>query len=161
MIKNFPDSLKAVLYSRLRSPLFIAFLMSFLAWNAQAILVVFSSLPVFTKIHYLEKVIYVSLEYKIINLFVIPFSSALTFIFIYPIPGELTYKYTQWRKSRLKDVKVKYEDMTPLTVKGSLIIRNQITDTELKYSNYVDDTNRKIADIENRHIKNAEQKYQI
>ncbi len=148
MINNLSNTVKAELYGRISSPLFASFLMSFMVWNFQAILVLFSSLPVFTKIHHLEYEIYTHLFDSIILLVFAPLMSALLFIFVYPIPAKIVYEHTRKEQQKLKKIRVKIEDETPLSEEESRKIKQDMIDMDNKYSEYVATTAKKIEDLE-------------
>ncbi len=155
MWNNLPSSLKAELYDRISSPLFVGFMVSFFVWNFKAIVVLFSDITVFSKIHHFEYEVYTNIFDYFGFLFVGPLISSLAYIWLYPKIANRVYKYSEEQKQALKEIKVKIEDETPLTIEQSRKIKQEMTNLDLKYSQYVETTNKRLEDTENRHLENA------
>ncbi len=155
MPQDLPNTLKTVLYDRVSSPLFAAFFISILGSNAQAILVLFSDIPVFTKIHHLQYEIYKNWIDTACHLLVLPTISTLLIIYVYPWFANHVYRHTQNNRKNLIKIKVAIEDDTPLTNEQCRKIKQDMTDLDHKYSEYVATTTKRVEDIESRHFKSA------
>mgnify|MGYP000667778306 CR=1 FL=1 len=139
MPQNLPESLRSILFDRISSPLFAAFFVSLLGVNAQAILVVFSDIPVFTKIHHLQYEIYKDEVDVFIRLFFVPSISTFLMLYIYPWFANRVYEHTQTNRQKLVNIKVKIEDETPLTIEQSKKIKQETMQKGiyyLKHGNY-------------------------
>lgn len=94
-------TLKAQLYDRAISPLLGAFLMSWVAWNHRAIVVLLSKDEPIKKFAYLDKVLYPD-WHAFGPAVMFPLLSAIFLIFIYPIPARFVYEHVSKEQKRLK-----------------------------------------------------------
>ena len=133
MIKDVSKSIKASMYERAISPLFGAFLISWVLWNYKTVLVLFSSMKVKEKIVYIESNLY-SVNWSL-TLYgaIYPLISAILFIIFYPFPAKWVYEYSTNKQKELKAIKQRIEDDTPLTLEESRVIRRELLRVESDY----------------------------
>ncbi|GHB55608.1 hypothetical protein GCM10008107_00380 [Psychrosphaera saromensis] len=123
MFQDTINSIKAVLYERISSPLAGAFLSSWLIWNWKTVLYVFSSTKVSEKIYYIDKKLYAD-SYEFWGTIVIfPLISAFLFILIYPFLSYWTYSFWEKAQIKLKKLKLEIEGETPLPEKEAQKLR--------------------------------------
>ncbi|MFC3914575.1 hypothetical protein ACFOSS_14055 [Pseudaeromonas sharmana] len=135
MIDDIYKSIKASMYERATSPLFGAFAISWSLWNYKTILVILSSMKVNDKISYIESEIYSEDWSLLLGGAIYPLISAVFFILIYPHPAKWIYKYWNNQQKKLKEIKQRIEDDTPLTLDESRQIRREL----LRFESYYDD----------------------
>lgn len=127
-------SIKASLYDRITSPLSGAFIISALLINYKTLFLLFDSQNYYLKINYLETVLYPSTWHFISKLFLFPSLSAILFILVYPFPARLAYQFWLGQQKQLKNIKVKVEAETPLTIQESRELRRQLAVLEDRFN---------------------------
>lgn len=133
MIKDIATAIKANLYDRATSPLFVTFAISWVLWNYRLIITLFSSMPVKEKFTYIDAILYAS-PYATFGIgFCFPLLTAGVFIFAYPYPAKYVFEFWRNRQKELKEVKQKIEDETPLTIEESKQLRRQLFDIQGKH----------------------------
>lgn len=141
MLNDLSKSIKASLYERAISPLFGAFVISWLGWNYRFVMLSFSSLPVKEKFLYIDKFLYPDIWAYLLNGGVYPLSTGILFILLYPWPAKWLYGYWHKKQQDMIKLKMQIEDGTPLTIEESRKIRRQmlkaesVFDTELSQRN--------------------------
>lgn len=133
MIEDISNSVKAELYGRATSPLFGAFILSWSVWNWKFWLVVFSSMEASKKIDFIDGALYSGWIQSSAFLIIGPLLTALAYIYIYPIPAKVVYKYSGTQKKQLKAIKVEIEDETPMTQEEHNRLRQKISNLESAY----------------------------
>lgn len=133
MNNELTKSIKAALYDRTVSPLFGAFLISWLAWNHRFVVVLLSSMDVAEKFSYIDENIYGTWWPLVGNAFLLPLLTALFFIFAYPYPAKYVYEFWRHRQKELKLIRQKIEDETPLTMAESRVLREKLADVSFDY----------------------------
>lgn len=132
MIEDLINSTKVALYDRATSPLFGSFLASWCIWNWEIIWVLFSNIPVMNKINFMDNHFSSFLE-AFGLLFLGPVLTSLAYLFVYPIPAEFVFSYTQKRQKNLKSIKIDIEEKTPLSEAESRALRDKIPELEYAY----------------------------
>lgn len=131
MLDEFQKSIKAVLYSRLTSPLTGTLFFSWLVWNWQLVYYIISgdnTRNIVERIEYIENN-FSSLIYTIL----FPVLSAIFLIFIYPYTTVFVYKTALKFKQQKRDAKNKIEQKQLLTFKESIEIKDEIEKQEEKF----------------------------
>lgn len=144
MIEDISKSIKANMYERATSPLFGAFAISWAIWNYKTVLAIFSSMKVKEKVSYIENEIYASEWSLILEGASYPLISAVLFILIYPHPAKWIYEYWNNQQKKLKEIKQKIEDDTPLTLDESREIRRELLRLESDYDEEITKKNTEI-----------------
>ncbi|RPF53635.1 hypothetical protein EDB61_1104 [Vibrio crassostreae] len=133
MIQDLINSTKVALYDRTSSPLFGSFLASWCIWNWEIIWVLFSSIPVMNKINFMDH--HFSSYWEALGmLFLGPILTSLAYLFVYPIPAEFVFSYTQKRQKNLKTIKIDIEEDTLLSEAESRALRAKIPELEYAYN---------------------------
>lgn len=133
MIKDIATAIKANLYDRATSPLFVTFAISWALWNHRLIITLFSSMPVWDKFAYIDDVLYAG-PYDTFGVgFCFPLLTAGVFIFAYPYPAKYVFEFWRNKQKELKEAKQKIDDETPLTEEESKKIRRQLFDIQGKH----------------------------
>lgn len=125
MLDDISKSLRTNLYERTSSPLFGAFIVSWLIWNYKTLLVIFSSLSVDKKINFIETNIYGADWSLLLGGVIYPLMSAIVFILVYPYPAQWIYRYWHNQQKVLKQIRQQIEDETPLTVEEARLLRRE------------------------------------
>ena len=127
MLEDAWKSIRAALYERTASPLFGAILGSWLVWNHRMILVLFSDESIRWKFNYIDNELYGDLKITFWLLILGPLLTASFFLFLYPYPARWVYQIWRHNQMKLKKVRQKIEDDTPLTMEESRKLRRQMT----------------------------------
>ena len=118
--------------------------MSWIAWNYKFLLVVFSSMPVLTKLSTINQVVFPDLYAVLGRGAAFPLLTALIYIFAFPIPELYVYRYWRERQKRVKEVQQAIDDETPLTRDEARQIRK---DAFLAQQDYEKELERKGVEI--------------
>ena len=104
MIQNMIDSVRAQIYSRVSSPFFGAFILSWIPLNYRFLIIIFSDNPVMNK-NALTDALYSGLWYDwhVFRWFIFPISIALFYIYVYPIFSKWFYTYWMERQNDLRN----------------------------------------------------------
>ncbi len=125
-VKDFPDSIKAILYDRIVSPLSGTFIFSWLVWNWKLVYFFFVFDGTYTIV---GKIDYISTHYNNWgNLFWLPFASTIFLIGFYPIVSTGAYWVHLKYKMLQNDIKNKIENNKLLTIEQSLKIKREYKD---------------------------------
>ncbi|MEW8092543.1 MAG: hypothetical protein AB2777_17575 [Candidatus Thiodiazotropha endolucinida] len=151
MINEVIKSVKSSLYERVSSPLFGAFLISWIAWNYKFVVILFSKMTAHEKFDYIETFIYCGPVATITQGFLFPFITAVVFILVYPYPSRWLYGYWNNQQKILKEIKQKIEDETPLTIEESRTIRREMLQLESVFDNEI---RRKDSELEKLKTEN-------
>lgn len=133
-MEDFAKSIKAYLYDKTSSPLFGAFLLSWLIWNFRLVLISFSSISVFEKIDYIE--MYFSGNYLtgyLIHSIIAPGLLTLFYIYVYPVISIPIYKYALNIQAKMRQHKEEFENSKRLTVQQSRAIMLELSLMKKKY----------------------------
>ncbi|SEN31519.1 hypothetical protein SAMN05428959_1011140 [Duganella sp. CF517] len=153
---DFTKSLKAHLYDRASSPLFFSFALSWCAWNYRYILILISSMSPsdkFLAIDLLGMKFPEQWIYWVCYGIVFPLVTAMLYIFAYPIPSHLIYKYSREQQKKLKEIQTKIDDETPLTQEEARELRKQVRELVKVHEGEIKDRE---TIIENLRKANAE-----
>lgn len=122
MLDDLSKEIKAQLYERVKSPLFGAFALSWVAWNYRALLAVLSKMTFPETLAYLDT-LYPSPWHWGGYVIVGPLSTAVLFLVVYPHPARAMYRYWANQHKELKKVQQEIEDETPLTQEEAKALR--------------------------------------
>lgn len=124
MLDDLTKEIKAQLYERVKSPLFGAFALSWVAWNYRALLAVVADMPFKDRMIYLDG-LYPSIEDRLLHGLGWPLLTATLFLLIYPWPARGMYWYWARQQKELKKVQQKIEDDTPITQEEANALRKE------------------------------------
>lgn len=122
MLDDLTKEIKAQLYERVKSPLFGAFALSWVAWNYRGLLAVLSKMSVQETVAYIDG-LYPSAWEKLGYCFGGPLFTAVLFLLVYPHPARWMYGYWANQHKKLKQVQQAIEDETPLTQEEANALR--------------------------------------
>lgn len=97
------EEIKSAISSRFNSPFLGAFIISWLAWNHRLIFVLFSSMSVDERFHYIDERLYPTLTAFLAFNLGGPLLSALGYIFLMPWPTEGVHRWNLKMKERLRN----------------------------------------------------------
>lgn len=113
------DSIKRHIQDRISSPLGGACVVSLVLWNFKLFVVLFSSIEPSAKLDYIATTLYPDTYHVWVQGVLFPILSALAYIFIYPYPSIVVYSFTLDMQKKLRQLKQKKYDETPLTLEES------------------------------------------
>lgn len=126
MVKDFIDSIRVSLYSRVTSPLSGAFLVSWAAWNHRLLIVLVSGETPREKFRFIDSVLYPNVWWWGLLGFLCPLATAAFLIFLYPLPAKFVFGYSRRQQRDLKKLRQEIEDETPLTLEQSIEIKREM-----------------------------------
>ena len=135
MIEDIIKSIKAHLYDRTASPLFGAFVISWLLWNHRFIMAIVFGNGLQEKYEMMDKAINGAWSQCIL----FPLITALLYIFAYPYPARWIYGFSKRQQEKLNSIKNEIESNRLLTVEES---RKLIAQHTLMENEYQDTINR-------------------
>ena len=140
IIDEITNSIKAELYDRSVSPLMGSFIISWLIWNHEFLLIIFSELKIDKKLSYTSNYFQLN-DYGLYSLW-LPLLTSLIYLFAYPIAAKPVFKYARKRQQELKQIKTQIEDETPLTIEESRALRSKFSELEDEYLKEIERKNR-------------------
>ncbi len=144
MLSDAVTSVKAYLYERAVSPLLGSLIISWCVWNYKFLLLLISKLDFSEKLR-LINVLY-SNDYEIyLQGIAFPFVTSMVYLFVFPYPSELVYKFSLRRQKILNDMKNELQENELLTLEQSKAIRNQLADVERQFDEQVERKDRVIS----------------
>ncbi len=135
-------SIKAFLYDRTSSPLFGAFLLSWLLVNFKVVLTVFSSEDLQSKFHTID-ILFSNIPFFeqqilwlgiIIHSLLIPAMVTLSYIYLYPLLAKPVYEHSLKKQKELREIKQKEEGLRRLSHEESREIYRKMAEVENKYN---------------------------
>lgn len=125
MIADTWTSIKAYLYDRNVSPLLGSIVVSWSIWNYKFYLLLVSSLTFPDKLRYLN-ILYSGYYECLFQGFIFPLLTAAFYIFAFPYPAELVYRFSLSKQKKLVTLKNEIEENTLLTIEQSRAIRHEL-----------------------------------
>lgn len=125
-MEDWIKSMQMHLYERVTSPLGSAFVFSWALWNYRFLVILFSDESTSETFRLIDETHFYSHVEIFLRGFIYPLASALIFIYAYPIPAQHVYQYWKNRQKKLLEIRREIEDQTPLTIKESNQIRQEM-----------------------------------
>lgn len=156
MWDDITKSIKASLHDRTSSPLAGAFIVSWCVINYEIPVLLFlgDDQPI-TRIDNINNLAYVNWTNGPLHFFAYPLVSALFWIFLYPYPAKLAFKFSKARSEELIALKNEIEKKTLLTQEKSDEIRIQMENAKHEYvrsleskDETIEALNRKISELQ-------------
>ncbi|TCK60984.1 hypothetical protein [Seleniivibrio woodruffii] len=119
MLEDTIKSIKAYLYDRTTSPLFGAFITSWVLWNHRFVMAIVFGDGLQEKYDMMDKAICASFLGLLSQWFVLPLLTAILYIFIYPWPARKIYAYTKTQQMKINKLKNEIEGNRLLTTEES------------------------------------------
>ncbi|OAM51303.1 hypothetical protein A7981_11285 [Methylovorus sp. MM2] len=149
MLDDLTKEVKAQLYERARGPLFFTFLVSWIGWNTNGVLVALSDLPAPNKLIQLN-ILYPDLITHIEYFLIFPTVSSALFIILYPFPAMWAFAYWHKQQRKIKAVQLKIERNTPLSKSEALALRRVSVTQQIKHDAQVRDLSLSNEELEKR-----------
>ncbi len=149
MFDEISKSIKATLYERVSSPLTGSFIISWIIINWKVVLSIFSSLPVQSKIEFIESLYPTWWNYALYGL-VIPLIASTIFILIYPHPTKWLYKYWHEKKIELRNEKLKLDSVQLLSEKESRELHEKINNQQNAFNEVLKIRDNEIKDLKEK-----------
>lgn len=115
MIDDLKKNFSTQISERLTSPLSGSFVISWVLWNYKFLVILLSKNTVTTTFLLIETIVFPNIWVAITNGILFPLLTALAYIFLYPYPSKLVYKFTRERQRDISVIRQQIEDETPLT----------------------------------------------
>lgn len=157
-MEDIINSIKASLYDRASSPLLGTFIISWIIWNYELLLIIMSNMPAPEKISYIQNDIYLNWWCQILQVAVLPILSSVIFIYIYPIPAKVVYRHSKNQQKILKKIKIGIDDETPISEDDFKFIKKKLSTIESAHYNEI---SAKDAEIESLRTKNESLKQKL
>lgn len=125
MLEDFPKNLLSQISERVANPLSGSFAISWAAWNYKFFVILFSSNTATTTFRLIDEISFPTIGAIVANGIIYPLLTALAYLFLYPYPAKLVYKFTRERQRDMAIIRQQIEDETPLTTAESREIRRQ------------------------------------
>jgi hypothetical protein len=142
MINDVINSVRINLYEKTTSPLFGAMVVSWLIWNYEVVVVLFSAMDAIDKLSYI-KCLYGNIWDWVCRIGA-PALTAILFLFLYPFPAKFVYQFWRKKQRELHLIRQQIENETPLTVEQSRYLRGKLVTIQADY----DEQLRKASDRE-------------
>lgn len=154
MLEEASQSLKAYLYDRTQSPLFGAFIASWILWNHRLLLVLFSDKIFEEKFEYIDKQLYPQFtlfSFPLSSMFdpkfhVYPLVTAILTLLLYPHPAKWIFKYWKQAQITLKHERQQLEEEELLSKEEAQKIRTSVREERAKYKDEIEDKSLEISD---------------
>jgi hypothetical protein len=143
---EFFKEIRLAVTERLTSPLVGTYWISWLIWNFKFILIIFSGEPVITKFQLIHDDLFWGPQGYIWT-YGGPAAMTIAFIFFYPYPAEVVYKFRLQFQRRLTRVKQKIEDETLLSVEDGRKLRLEIREKEQNFVSRLAEAEQEIDDL--------------
>jgi F0F1-type ATP synthase membrane subunit b/b' len=149
-MNEYLTSIKAYLYDRTSSPLFGAFVLSWLGWNYKFVLVISSGMEVEKKINYISEKLYPHvLSYLGIGILV-PFLTAMFFLIFYPLLAQPFYIYSKKRQKILTNFKIKIENDEVIDPEKAREIKLLVHKQKVEFEKTLERSDALISDLQSQ-----------
>jgi hypothetical protein len=130
---DIKKSILNTLNERISSPLIGGYIISWILWNYKTVFVLLSTKSIEDKFYFINKIIYHDNLHFIVSGLFAPLIFSLFFIFAFPYPEKLIYKFWHRRKKELRDEKQKIDNEKLLTVAESRDLYEKTIKIESEY----------------------------
>ncbi|SDA56957.1 hypothetical protein SAMN03159475_1902 [Pseudomonas sp. NFPP33] len=130
-------SILSNIQDRAVSPLFGAFVISWSFWNYKLILAILAFIPLDEKISFIETILYPDIWQSILFLGLGPLLTSLAFLFLYPYPARIVFRFWRQRQKELRDIRLSIENESLLTLEESKRIRRQVIEIQSDYDQQI------------------------
>ena len=157
MLDDTIKSIHAQLYERAVSPFTGSFIISWLIWNHEAILIIFSDEKVTSKLSLIDKTFSniktydfwflgsTDLSTLIAHGFMFPIFTALFYIFLYPIIAIQTFAFSRLVNKMLINIKKYFDDKTLYTLKDMRKISGDIDRIQIEFDERLKNKDKEIT----------------
>ena len=123
MLEDLKKNVVTQLSERMTSPLSGSFVISWALWNYKFLVILFSKNTVTATFKLIEELAFPTIWATLTNGILLPLLTALAYIFLYPYPSKLVYRFTRERQREISIIRQQIEDETPLTTAESRELR--------------------------------------
>lgn len=156
MIDDLLKSAKESIIERLTSPLLGSFAIACALWNYKFIVILFSENSVTQTFNLIHSIVFTNNLDIFINGILLPLSSTLAYVFLYPYPAKFVYGFTLNRQREINQLRQKIENETLLSIEESRKIRSRYIELDRKSRDEIENLNKEISklkDINQQFIK--------
>lgn len=153
-MESVKKSILDTLNERISSPLIGGFIISWIFWNYKTILIILSTKSVEDKFLYIDHIIYNNLQSFVLHGMLYPLITSLLFIFIFPYPEKLIYKYWHINKRKLKEVKQEIDSEIRLSKQESRDLLESIIKKESEYYENLEKKEKEIKNLKDIILRN-------
>lgn len=144
---NIPKSILNTLNERISSPLIGGYIISWILWNNKTVFVLLSTKSVEEKFYFINYSIYHDNLHFILSGLITPLMFSLAFIFIFPYPEKVIYKFWHARKKELIDEKQKIDGAKLLTEEKSRELKRKIIGIEAEHDKEIEKLSLEIKEL--------------
>lgn len=155
MLEDTVKSIKAYLYDRTSSPLFGAFITSWVLWNHRFVMAIVFGDGLQEKYDMMDKAICASFLGLLSQWLILPLTTALLYIFLYPWPARWIYSYSKKQQMKINQLKNEIEGNRLLTFEESSMISLEIEALKEEYQRESEKLNLTITTLRTE-LKKAE-----
>lgn len=149
MISSITKSCREVLEKRTASPLFGAFIISWLAWNYKMVFTILSKGNYAEQLAYIDNKLYTDSAALLNHYFWFPLGTALFFIFIYPYPAKWVFNFTRRRQVELINSQNHIDGSRLLTREESHTLIQTLANNESAHRESFEKRQREIDELRN------------
>lgn len=139
MLKELVASAGSALRDRLSSPIFGTFAISWCVWNSPMIFIVLFGSGVDERMVLVNKYVHYSWWSTWGNGLVLPLTTTVLYIFVYPYVKKYVYTFLKERENELHESRTRLENMRRLTIEESIALRQEMKDIEKKHIDTIAD----------------------
>lgn len=139
-------SVKANLYERATSPLLGTYVVAWCFWNFRFLLVLVSAAPYDQKLDYIQTHFFPD-YWSYTHVFGVPLATTVLLIFAYPYPARFVYWFWRVQQKKLKEIRQKIEDETPLTQEEARQLRSQLWNLQTERDNEINTRDNTIRNL--------------
>lgn len=137
MNNEVTKSILSNIQDRAVSPLWGAFVISWAIWNYKLILAILAFMPLDEKISFIDQVLYTNIWRNSLFLGIGPLVTSLAFLFLYPYPAKVVFRFWRGKQKELRDIRLDIENESLLTLEESKRIRRHILEMQADYDQQI------------------------
>lgn len=137
-------SVRQQIDERLSSPLLGTFVISWCLWNYKFLVILFSAAQVTQTFKLIEAIAFPDIASILLRGVLYPLFTSAIYIFAYPYPARLVYRFVHRARKALEDERRVIEGQSLLTLDESRRIRTAREQLEMEHNNEVDRKNKEI-----------------
>lgn len=131
MLDDILHSIRSQVSERLSSPLIGAFAISWCLWNYRFLVILFSNNTVTETFKLIDSIAFPPTWSVFLNGVLYPLLSALSYIFLYPYPARVVYRFVRERQRDIAKIRQQIEDETPLTQAEAKLLKAKVDEIKL------------------------------
>lgn len=144
MFEEIVKSTQSHVNERLSSPLMGSFAFAWCLWNYKFLVVLVSAASVSQTFNLIDGLVFPDRWTMFFRGFLYPLISASAYIFLYPYPARIVYRFSRNRQRDINNIRRQIENETPLTLEESRNIRSEVFRSKNEHVQELDQKNREI-----------------